>query len=68
MKNKFSLTVAMVPVISSAHTGHVHNATEIMLSPTIWLDHIEIVTIFGVLIMFMLSKTALKYVLKRKGS
>lgn len=66
MKNKFLLILTIIPMISSAHTGHVHNMTEIMLSPSTWSDHVGIVVLFGVLVVAILRKTSLKNSIKRK--
>lgn len=52
MKNKFLVALALLPFISNAHGGHVHNATEIILSPSQWLNHP--VFIIGMAIVFII--------------
>ena len=61
MKNKFLAVIALIPMISNAHTGHVHNATEIMLTPSMWTNHVVIISSIGFLFAVMIWKVLMKY-------
>ena len=61
MKNKFLAIIVLIPTLSNAHTGHLHNATEILLSPSMWMDHLVILSSLGFLFALMIWKVLIKY-------
>ena len=50
MKIKLIWILTLVPMLSMAHSGHQHQASEIIFSPIMWLDHLLFIVFVGVLI------------------
>jgi hypothetical protein len=56
MKNKFLAILTLVPLISNAHAGHVHNATEMLFNPSQWLNHQVFAIGMAVVFIIMIRK------------
>jgi hypothetical protein len=61
MKNKILAVLVLVPLISNAHSGHVHNATEIFFNPSQWLNHQVFVVGMAVVFVIIIRKVMRLY-------
>ena len=61
MKIKFLALISLIPTLGNAHTGHPHNAKEILLTPSMWMDHLVILSSIGFLFALLIWKVLIKY-------
>jgi hypothetical protein len=61
MKNKFLAILVLVPLMSNAHLGHLHNPTEIFFNPSQWLNHQVFIIGMAVVFAIMIRKVMKLY-------
>ncbi|MCK5442791.1 MAG: hypothetical protein KAJ23_12950 [Maribacter sp.] len=64
MKIKLLMTLMLMPMITMAHAGHQHNATDILLNPLSWADHGLILGALAILLAIVVIKIVMKYLPK----
>ena len=61
MKHKILIALTLLPLMSNAHGGHVHNATEIVFNPSQWLNHQVFIVGLAVVFVVLVRKTIKLY-------
>lgn len=61
MKNRLLIAFALLPLLTRAHAGHDHNATEIILNPSMWNDHLIIVMSIVLVVAIMAWRVLTKF-------
>ncbi len=61
MKNKLVLIFTSIPLLSTAHSGHQHHATDIIFHPLTWMDHLLFIGFVGIVFLVLIRKIMRKY-------
>lgn len=66
MKTKILIALTLMPMIGLAHPGHKHQVIDMILDPSTWSEHKEIIVLLGFVLLALMVKLGKKYTLVGK--